>query len=92
MLYALYVAMMIALPAGVGAQIVSRNLALKDPTPGFVLLMFAVVQMCGLFWFASNGLLADSRIELGGLVAFGLGAGVGLLLGVRDRVRAAVVA
>ncbi|MFY0615882.1 hypothetical protein [Shimia sp.] len=92
MLYALYVAMMIALPAGVGAQIVSRNLALKDPAPGFVLLMFAVVQMCGLFWFSSNGLLADSRIELGGLVAFGLGAGVGLLLGVRDRVRAAVVA
>ena len=89
MIYALYVALMIALPAALGAQMVSKNINLKDPTAGFMLLLLAAVPAFGYAYFFSGGLITSFRYDIAGPSAFAAGVVLGIGLGLLQRRAAA---
>ncbi len=88
MIYALYVALMIALPAALGAQMVSKNINQKDPTAGFMLLLLAAVPAFG-YAFSPGGLIAPFRFDIAGPSAFAAGVVLGTGLGLFQRRAAA---
>ena len=85
MLYVLYVALVIALPAALGAQMVARNINRKDPSAGFMLLLLAAVPAFGFAFFAPQGIIAPFRFDMGGPGAYGLGVMIGATVGAFQR-------
>ncbi len=85
MLIALYVIVVIALPAAVGAQLVTRNINRADPTAGFMLLLLAAVPAAAYGFFLPQGVIVDFQFGLGGPGAYGLGLVVGGAIGAVQR-------
>lgn len=87
MLNTVFVAVMIGAPCMIGILILVKSFQSKTTFLGSMLIGFAVLQTVGLFWLVSNGLLADSKIEVWGAMALGGGAGLGVILAVWERGR-----
>lgn len=85
MLIALYVILVIALPAVVGAQLVAREINRNDPTAGFMLLVLAAVPAAAYGLFIPQGVIVDFQFGLGGPGAYGLGVVVGAAIGAVQR-------
>jgi len=85
MLIALYVILVIALPAAVGAQLVARNINRVDPTAGFMLLLLAVVPAAAYGLLLPQGAIVNFQFGLGGPGAYGLGVVVGAAIGAFQR-------
>jgi ABC-type phosphate transport system permease subunit len=84
-LIALYVILVIALPAAVGAQLVAKNINRADPTAGFMLLLLAAVPAAAYGFFVPQGVIVDFQFGLGGPGAYGLGVLVGAAIGTVQR-------
>lgn len=85
MLIALYVILVIALPAAVGAQLVARDINRKDPTAGFMLLLLAAVPAMAYGFYVPQGVLLNFQFGLGGPGAYVLGVVVGAAIGAFQR-------
>ncbi|MCP4206525.1 MAG: hypothetical protein GY767_05705 [Shimia sp.] len=85
MLIALYVILVIALPAAVGAQLVARDINRKDPTAGFMLLLLAAVPSMAYGFYVPQGVLLNFQFGLGGPGAYVLGVVVGAAIGAFQR-------
>ncbi len=85
MLIALYVILVIALPAAIGAQLVTKNINRKDPVGGFMLLLLAAVPALAYGLYVPAGIILDFRFDLGGPAAYALGAMIGAAIGAFQR-------
>jgi ABC-type phosphate transport system permease subunit len=85
MLIAIYVILVVALPAAIGAQLVAKNIKRKDPTGGFMLLLLAAVPALAYGFYVPDGIIAPYRFDLAGPAAFGLGVMIGAVVGAFQR-------
>lgn len=85
MIYALYVALVIALPAAIGAQIVCKYINRQDPIAGFTLLLLAAVPAFGYAFYFPGGMISPFRFDIGGPGALVIGALLGGTIGLRQR-------
>ncbi|WP_294224052.1 hypothetical protein [uncultured Shimia sp.] len=85
MLIAIYVILVIALPAAIGAQLVAKNINREDPTAGFMLLLLAAVPAVAYGLYVPEGIIVNFRFDLGGPAAYGFGVLIGAAIGAVQR-------
>ncbi len=88
MMLLIYLVLVIALPAAMGACIVAEKAGRADPTAGFMLLLLAGAMAFGFGAIFQHGTFFEFRYFLGGPGVLVIGMMLGGLLGYRQRRRA----
>ena len=85
MLPILFIVLVIAWPAAIGAQIVAKNIARKDPSAGFMILMLAAVPAFAPVIAGGHNVLVSVDGMWVRPAVYLAGVMFGLLVGMRQR-------